>query len=104
MNDRRQAERVAVRLAATYRSEHHTTHGVVTDLSRRGLYFQGAHGEAIGTMATVEVHLADRRLVLQGRVARVGPHPDGVGLHFDDLADHARRQIANIVLSAHSSR
>jgi len=103
LTDRRTAERVNVRLTATYRSEHATAHGVVTCLSRRGLFFAGAPGDEIGTHAVVEVHLADRRLVLQGRVARHVDH-DGIGLHFDDLADHARRQIANLVLSAHSAR
>lgn len=102
-SDRRTAERVAVRLTATYRSAHGTAHGVVTDLSRKGLFFRGAPGDDIGTVAVVEVHLADRRLVLQGRVARCETH-DGLGFHFDDLADHARRQIANLVLSAHSAR
>ncbi|MBK9031675.1 MAG: PilZ domain-containing protein [Myxococcales bacterium] len=105
VTDRRIAERVPVRLTATYRSVHGAIHGVVTDLSRHGLFFAGLHTEDIGTAGVVEVHLRDRQLVLRGRVARHDPGPHGgLGFSFDDLEDHARRQIANIVLSAHSSR
>lgn len=100
--DRRTAERVAVRFVATYRSPHTTAEGLVTDLSRRGLFLAGGAHDAIGTRAVVEVRLADRQLTLMGKVAR--HHDGGLGFCFDDLADHARRQIANIVLSAHSAR
>jgi hypothetical protein len=102
VSDRRLAERVAVRLTATYRSANGATHGVVTDLSRHGLQFTGPMLDEIGATATVEVHLADRHLVLHGHVTR--RCDEGLGFRFDDLEDHARRQIANIVLSAHSAR
>lgn len=100
--DRRTAQRVPVRFVATYRSPSHTVEGVVTDLSRRGLFFAGGSPDHVGTCAVVEVRLADRHLTLSGRIAR--HHDGGLGFCFDDLADHARRQIANIVLSVHSTR
>jgi hypothetical protein len=104
MSERRQSARVPVRLAATYRSASRAMPGTVTDLSRHGLCFAGDAIEQVGTVAEIEVVLPDRHLVLRGQVARHMNGDAGVGFRFDELADHARRQIANLLLSAHSIR
>jgi PilZ domain len=105
VSDRRLAERVSVRLTATYRSPHGIVEGIITDLSQRGLFFCGPTPDEIGTNAVVEVYLSDRRLKLAGHLARRQHQGSaGVGFCFSELADHAKRHIANIVLSAHSAR
>lgn len=103
VRDRRESARVPVRLSATYRSVTATTEGLVTDLSRLGLFFSGAPGDGIGTEAVIDVLLPNARLSLAGQVARRDDGTAGIGFRFGDLADDDRRLIANIVLSAHSA-
>ena len=103
MSDRRLAHRVPVRLSATYRSPTTTAEGIITDLSRLGLFFSGLPGDTIGTPAVIDVLLPHARLSLAGRVARRDDGTVGIGFHFGELGDDARRLIANIVLSAHSA-
>jgi PilZ domain len=101
--DRRSAHRVAVHLTGTYRSSTTTGEGIITDLSRQGLFFAGLIDQ-VGIFATVDILLPHARLSVAGRVARRGEAgATGIGLRFDDLGDETRRQIANIVLSAHSA-
>jgi hypothetical protein len=101
--DRRSAHRVAVHLAGTYRSSTTTAEGIITDLSRLGLFFAGLV-DHVGTIATVDILLPHARLSVAGRVARRGDGgATGIGFRFDELGDDTRRQIANIVLSAHSA-
>lgn len=102
MTDRRQAHRVPVRLSATYRSPTASAEGIVTDLSRHGLFFQGMPDDGIGTAAVIDVRLPDARLSLVGRVARRDERT-GIGFCFGELADDERLLIANLVLSAHSA-
>lgn len=102
MDDRRSAHRVTVQLTATYRSSTTVSEGLVTDLSRQGLFIAGVPAECVGTAAEIDVELPETSLTLQGRVVRRVDGAIGVGISFDELGDEARRQVANIVLSAHS--
>jgi hypothetical protein len=103
VSDRRLAQRVPVRFSARYRSPNRTAEGVITDLSRLGLFFSGVPEESVGTPAVVDVVLPHAHLLVSGKVVRRDDGTIGIGFLFGNLADEARRLIANIVLSAHSA-
>jgi hypothetical protein len=103
LSERRLAQRVPVRLSAIYRSPTTTAEGMVTCLSRHGLFFEVRTGDGVGTSAVIDLRLPKALLSLVGRVVRRHDGAGGIGFRFADLGDDTRRQIANIVLSAHSA-
>ena len=103
MPEKRSAHRVAVKLSACYRSPAATIEGIVTDLSRLGLFLSSAFLDSPGTAGVIEVALPDasQPLFLRGEVVRVdtGEQP-GMGIRFDGLPDEVRRPLANFMMEA----
>jgi len=103
MPEKRSAQRVPVRLTACYRSQAATIEGLVTDLSRGGMFLSSAFLDAPGTSGVIEVALPGQGppLCLRGEVVRVASKPEpGMGIRFHDLPDEIRRPLANFMMEA----
>ena len=106
MAEKRAAHRIAVQLRACYRSSQTVIEGVVSDLSRLGMFLRSDFLDAPGQVVTIDLELPGDAepvlLALTGAVVRVETAPDhsGMGIRFDQLRDDARRPLANFMIDA----
>jgi uncharacterized protein (TIGR02266 family) len=103
MAEKRAAHRIAVHLRACYRSSQTVIEGVVSDLSRLGMFLRTDLLEPPGQDVTIDLELpGEPPFRLAGSVVRVETAPDhsGMGIRFDQIPDHARRPLANFMIDA----
>ncbi len=100
MPEKRSAYRVPVQLPACYRSPAVTIEGMVTDLSRLGMFLSADFLDTPGTAGVVEVMLPGgvQPLFLRGEIVRVDNN--GMGIRFAALPDEVRRPLANFMMEA----
>ncbi|MCA9671865.1 MAG: PilZ domain-containing protein [Myxococcales bacterium] len=95
--ERRHAPRVAVYLAATYRSSSRVVDAHVVNLSQSGLFLKCSESDKIGTRADIELVLPNRDpLRLSGTV--VWSDVSGMGIQFGNLDRTDRMALANFIM------
>lgn len=103
--DRRRARRVRTSIAALYVSEGLLLHGVVRDLSERGMFIASDLLDAPGTECQVDLLLEDAhtrtfqgivRHVINASTGRSG-RPPGFGIEFFEVADETRSWLRNFL-------
>jgi S1-C subfamily serine protease len=103
MAEKRAAHRIAVHLRACYRSSQTVIEGVVSDLSRLGMFLRTDFLDTPGQEVAIDLELPGEELLqLRGAVVRVETAPDhsGMGIRFDQIPDRARRPLANFMIDA----
>ncbi len=103
MPEKRAAHRIEVHLRACYRSSQTVIEGVVSDLSRLGMFLRTDFLDIPGQEVTIDLELpGESPLHLSGAVVRVETEPDhsGMGIRFDQIPDAARRPLANFMIDA----
>lgn len=98
--DRRHHRRVAVRLAATYRSPTLTIDTQVANLSLGGAFLYSTRVDEIGAYAELSLDVHSRALTIVARVAWTTPR--GMGLTFETVDVDQRRLLANLLLQSNT--
>jgi hypothetical protein len=102
MNERRLAHRLEVHLPARYSSQSASMSGVVSSLSRSGLFLCSDFLEGPGEQASLRLELPGEAepLLLSGVVVRAteDPRRAGMGLRFDSLPSATRRRLGQFLI------
>ena len=102
--ERREHERVAMRLEVDYRSDDTFLFAYITDMSAMGIFIQTVTPKPPGTLLNLRFRTKDgKRLDIDGRVIWINqPHGadsinPGMGVQFVDMTPGEREQIMGLV-------
>jgi len=103
--DKREAERVPVRVRAQCRSHGVVIDGFVEDVSRSGLFLRAPELMAAGSSAEIKLDLpGEPPLHLNAEVVRVEHNPRRAGMGLRIIVDEAdRRSLANFIMRRHAA-
>jgi uncharacterized protein (TIGR02266 family) len=100
--DRRASHRFPVELEAHYLSASMSMAGVISNLSRTGVFMRSEFLDDEGSRITLHIVLGKSpdRLAVDGEVVRVDARPtrSGMGIRFTDLSAASRQKLANFVI------
>lgn len=102
MSERRHAHRVQVSLTVRYISDDVALSGVVSSLSRTGMFLRSDYLDSRGQSVAIAVTLPGEAapLELAGEVVRVveDPRRAGMGIRFTAVPSDTRRKLANFMI------
>jgi hypothetical protein len=103
--DKREATRVPVRVPAQCRAHGIVIDGFVEDVSRHGLFLRAPKLVAAGSVAQLELEMADGPpLQLNAEVVRVEHNPRRAGMGLRLIVDaEDRRPLANFIMRQHAA-
>ena len=96
--ERRAAPRFRCVGNAQVREEHHDSYtwGAITDISLHGCYLEMAAVLPVGALVSLQVEIANQRLILKGEVRAVYPFR-GMGIAFRGMTSADQGQLVKIV-------